>query len=750
MLAYDAVYSFVSFFIGISLAFLLLGAQVAAINHLDPHIALTTFAVANICYAMVSNNVGRVGIKFASFAALFGFLITIASLILSIFVANDSSYWSATIWAFGSYFSQPLFRWIAQELANRHTNVVDNLKLNRKISQSLELGYILPFVLALSEVCQPSARGSLWLAALALSIASFIILINFSVRRKVELPLSSREPPDFVNINSSFKHLLFATACFLFAIGTFRLFLEYAVRVQIQGMSNSFEDNQKLIGLIYVLSGIGAFMLNQLRGKKLSKYSPSAVKIAILGLVIMFLVAISLRKNITGFFVGLAAMEVIARALDRSAFAHILYATGNTVRGHKKAAFRYLQQSMQFILPAILVFLITNKIKSEFFREMHLDLKLSLMGVIVASIATLLFFTMRLDGFLRAMLSEDSKENKTRAILGLEMLQPADFELVLEKILNSSPKKIVAKTAINALSTVHSESSVKLILDQFANGREEIQLAVIQAIRGVRSPTAINFLWRASTGNVGSIAMKARFEATDAMSEIYGAGIVPIIMEGLKDSDDRVVANTIDVLAQFYDKRLVQIFCEFANHPVPRIQANSLLALRKYSKSEKAWRNMMIDRFEKSSQNILPSLLYAMGKSGDRGFCEYIRRLAAKVENVENVSIVERGVAIALISLLDKKGYELFFNIITRKVLNRDVEDAIILFGGVNNEARILTIEYLVEEHARSPRRLGILYSRLKASPLDLHFELALLKAVVKLDEVDEIDKSETAQNVAA
>jgi hypothetical protein len=80
----------------------------------------------------------------------------------------------------------------------------------------------------------------------------------------------------------------------------------------------------------------------------------------------MFLVAISLRKNITGFFVGLAAMEVIARALDRSAFAHILYATGNTVRGHKKAAFRYLQQSMQFILPAILVFLITNKIKSEF------------------------------------------------------------------------------------------------------------------------------------------------------------------------------------------------------------------------------------------------------------------------------------------------------------------------------------------------------------------------------------------------
>jgi hypothetical protein len=420
------------------------------------------------------------------------------------------------------------------------------------------------------------------------------------------------------------------------------------------------------------------------------------------------------------------------------------------VRGHKKSTFRYIQQSMQFILPAVVVFFITNKIKSEFFREMHLDLKLSLMGVIAASIAALLFFTMRLDSFLRVMLSEDSKENKTRAILGLEMLQPVDFELILEKILNSSPKKIVAKTAINALSTVHSESSVKLILDQFANGREEIQLAVIQAIRGVSSPTAINFLWRASTGNVGSIAMKARFEATDAMSEIYGAGIVPIIMEGLKDSDDRVVANTIDVLAQFYDKRLVQIFCEFANHPVPRIQANSLLALRKYSKSEKAWRNMMIDRFEKSSHNILPSLLYAMGKSGDRGFCEYIRRLAAKVENVENVSILERGVAIALISLLDKKGYELFFNIITRKVLNRDVEDAIILFGGVNSEARILTIEYLLEEHARSPRRLSLLYSRLKASPLDLHFELALLKVAVKLEEVDEIDKSDPAQNLAA
>ena len=744
------IYSSISFFIGISLSFLLLGAQVAAISHLDPHIALTTFAVANICYALVSNNVGRVGIKFASFASLFGFAIATASVILSIFVANDSSYWCATIWAFGSYFSQPLFRWIAQELANRHANVVDSLKLNRKISQALELGYILPFVLALSDVCQPSARGSLWLAALSLSMASFIILINFYVRRKVELPLSSREPPDFANINSSYKQLLFATACFLFAIGTFRLFLEYAVRYQIKGMSNSFEENQKLIGLIYVLSGIGAFMLNQLRGKKVSKYSPSAVKIALLGLFVILLVAISLRKNITGFFVGLAAMEVIARALDRSAFAHILHATGNTVRGHKKSTFRYIQQSMQFILPAILVFFITNKIKSEFFREMHLALKLSLMGVIAASIAALLFFTMRLDSFLRVMLSEDSKENKTRAILGLEMLRPFDFELILEKILNSSPKKIVAKTAINALSTVNSESSVKLILDQFANGREEIQLAVIQAMRGVRSPTAINFLWRASTGNVGSIAMKARFEATDAMSEIYGAGIVPIIMEGLKDPDARVVANTIDVLAQFYDRRLVQIFSEFSNHPVPRIQANALLALRKYAKSKKAWRDMMIDRFAKSAQNILPSLLYAMGKSGDRGFSDYIRKLATRVENFESVAIIERGVAIALISLLDKKGYELFFDIVTRKVLNRDVEDAIILFGGVNSEARILTIEYLLEEHARSPRRLSLLYSRLKASPLDLHFELALLKVAVKLEEVDEIDKSNPAQNLAA
>jgi hypothetical protein len=406
---------------------------------------------------------------------------------------------------------------------------------------------------------------------------------------------------------------------------------------------------------------------------------------------------------------------------------------------------------MNYILPAFVVFHIANKINPKiFFVAISTDFQITATTIAGASILALIFFSNRLDKFLRVMLSEGSKENTTRAILGLSMLRPGDFEALMAGVLRDSPKKIVAKAAINALSSVNSESAIRLILDQFPNSREEIQLAVIQAVRGMKNPFAINFLWRASTGNVGSIAMKARFEATDAMSEIYGVSIIPMIMEGLKDDDARVVANTIDVLAQFYDARLVPTFFEFSNHPVARIQANALLALRKYAKSKHLWRAMIIDRFEKSPLNIQPSLLFVMGKSGDRDFCEYIRKTAAIYKTEDGSAIIERGFAIALVSLFDKVGYDLLFDILTRKNLNRDVEDAIVLFGGVNDEARMKAVEYLIDKHARASEKIKLFYSRLKASPLDLHFELELLKFALGPSVLHEVQEVESSKNVAA
>jgi HEAT repeat protein len=426
-------------------------------------------------------------------------------------------------------------------------------------------------------------------------------------------------------------------------------------------------------------------------------------------------------------------------------------ATGNTLRGRRKAVFRYVQQGMNYILPAFVVFYIANKINPKsFFEAISTDFQITATTIAGASILALIYFSNRLDKFLRVMLSEGSKENTTRAILGLTMLRPRDFEVLISSILKNYPKKIVTKAAIKALSSVNSESAIRLILDQFHNAREEIQIAVIQAVRGIKNPFAINFLCRASTGNVGSIAMKARFEATEAISELYGASIVPMIMEGLKDRDARVVANTIDVLAQFYDARLVPTFFEFSNHPVPRIQANALLALRKYARSHRAWRSLIIDRFEKSDLTTQPSLLYVMGKSGDRGFCEYIKKISSSNGVSISSGIIERGVAIALISLFDKAGYDALFKILAKENLNRDVEDAIILFGGVDGEARIRTIEYLIAKHSRMPEKLHLMYSRLKASPLDLHFELELLKLALGPGVAQIIHEPENVKSIAA
>ena len=237
----------------------------------------------------------------------------------------------------------------------------------------------------------------------------------------------------------------------------------------------------------------------------------------------------------------------------------------------------------------------------------------------------------------------------------LSFLRPRNFVNLMKEELIQDQKNYIRKTIIVGLGFSPDGSTTEIIKNEFKHEKEEVQIAVLQALSTQERFEGVSFLMDILSMKVLPKSFQVRLNATKLVAKLYRAKAIPIILEGLNDKDDRVVANVLKLFSLFKNKDLVKYFIKFSQHSTARIRANALMGCYKYKKTRAIYEETIKDSLEQNDSKYLPSFFYIIGALKDKTFMEELNLLALSPTDLPTTYIAP--LSFALISNNQKSGY---------------------------------------------------------------------------------------------
>lgn len=212
---------------------------------------------------------------------------------------------------------------------------------------------------------------------------------------------------------------------------------------------------------------------------------------------------------------------------------------------------------------------------------------------------------------------------------------------------------------LNLLQTTHVDSLSLALLKYF----EAIDVKELDPFSQYKLLETLKDIVKSHASNVlRSLSVKLFIQNGDPLVT------VGFVMESLKDSDDRVVANAVEGLNAVYYPGVIQILLPFLNHPVARVQANAVIALWKYPEIRSQVKAALDSMIGSDDLNKVMSGIYAVGEVKD---VTQVGPLTAKLSDERKE--IARNVPITLLKLGQEQYYE---NVVTI-ILGDDEKQAI-------------------------------------------------------------------------
>lgn len=248
------------------------------------------------------------------------------------------------------------------------------------------------------------------------------------------------------------------------------------------------------------------------------------------------------------------------------------------------------------------------------------------------------------------------EEEKENAIALFDLLEEEDGYQKILSILKSDPSLPVRLNVINTFVALGDEKPAphlfRLLQD---NSEEPLKIAVLRYFDSVPLEKLDPFLRhqffeilkRLSISQSSNIlrAMSVRLWVTKAPLE----NSVPFILERLQDKDERVVANAIEGLNEVHYPGVVTLLKSYCSHPVPRIRANTIIALWKYQEVAEEVRAALRKMVGSSQLGEQMSGIWAVGEVQDHSQKEFLKSLLDSKDPE-----LQRNVPMTLIKLGDK------------------------------------------------------------------------------------------------
>jgi hypothetical protein len=626
----------------------------------------------------------------------------------------------AVLWFFFAIFGYRGLRWMVSLFVIRHLDPARAQTHLWLLIATYEGGMFIPLLLLREMRTTLSPTQIILVTAGLAACGLFLIAYQFLPARNFEVHFSHKEveQPQLTEARS-FKTLALMLSLLTFYFGIFKFSEEYLIRIVLKEKLGSYQAIQhalagyRLLGNAMIVA-VGLYVARRMRK---SHTSP----ILVLAGTMAALLAVATATATTQKFGFFAALE-IARWVGENGFYYLgiqmLLASFTGAFQAKLARKWHLFFYPIAGVPLVLLFYFSDLLMSS--RQEHLLLGIVIVSLVCA-LASVLTMHKSLTATLYAFAASGHKAAAVIAVNALSYLRPRGYEEALDRILALAPKKILRKHIILALGQSPERRSIDRIIREFESEQEEIQIAVVEALQISRNYKAGQFLNRVTQAQiVRPKTIRVRINAAMGLAAMYGRFSIPFLLVGLEDEDPRIVANTLETLSGFRDRKLIPWFQQFAGSSNPRVRANALMGLAAFRGTRETYRAAIREILAGDDLATLSSALYVLGRVEDHTFTEELQRLAAGPKSEQPQ--IRRCLAWALIRLHDPLGYELFDRILA----SGEAPGFMHFFAQLASETRM----DLVRHVATSSKGGGIilrLQQAMQERTFDFHEELDFL-----------------------
>lgn len=625
------------------------------------------------------------------------------------------------LWVFSLQFFSETSRLVQVELCNRYVNPAQVGSFHYFNLIGYEMGTLSASLLILTTGMEKKSPFFISKISLVLAFVwAAIVLYRFGHRRQLEVRFTHRpiDPKLLVPITKAvFLGFLF----FALSTGIFRQFQDFQVKSLIKANSNGSSEIFKNILLVYSLGSFLTILISTLFGvlSYRTRLSPfKAIGFAGLFLFLVQGLAFFVPNKETFFFLGSSA-----RGLERGIYGPNMILLLSFFVPFQRLGLRFMHHAV-LLSGCGLIFLVLSVLQTLYPTGFLLQISpwLTLVGAlgmfVVAYISTKNF---------SKFFTESLKGGKVSSILsatGLSYIRPRGYSTLMKELLAENPKKLLRKTIILGLGYAQEETALETVIQEFKSDKEEIQLAVMEAVRNSRSYRGTNFILNVCLSGRDTHSLSVRLNAALLVSSLFGDKAIALLMIGLEDKDPRIVANSLEALGLLRNKGLAIVFKRFINHPTVRVRANALMGLGMLSEHRTFYR----EEISRELMNPLStaSYLYVIGRVRDKSFTDKLIELVKDTdEKLSSEELqIQRLVAWALTQMGSVEGRLLWWKLLKKNYAQNENTDSIFhFFGQLDQGLRYSCVEEWITSEVDSKSVAMKVSEILKKSRFDFHDE---------------------------
>ena len=644
----------ISTLIGAVVQINIIGSRAFLVSQMNPIYAVWTGIIAGLINTLFFKYASSPTIKFAYYGAILSIIHAFISFLLP-YLPISSEFMSLT-WITFSALSVGICRWLTVEMAHKYLDPARAQSFFSYLSSFLGLGFILTYVIFTIFNLNLTPSETLITSGVLFTLISVLILFGFSPKHILEIKFEKikSESEDLNKIE--YKNLRFYFIILCFVMGGLKVIFGYLINIQLKNYLVTFEKINSTVINYSVVASILIIISGLVLGYLTTKKRISPIKIIVISkYTLIFFSLICLFFNQFELFI---ILEVVQKFIGQGVMTTSFQQIVNTFIDNHKKSFRSYHQLFYYTLTGPIlgaIFYITNKL--SFIIETR---TLLIITVLISSIGiySSYRFAFEFKNFLDKYLHSLSMTAKIFATQMLSFLRPKTFIETMKMELEKDQSNYLRKTMILGLGYSDDGQTVKIIKNQFKHEKEEIQIAVLNALSINQRFEGVSFIMDILNRKVLPKSFQVRVNATQIIAKIYDTKAIPLILVGLKDDDPRVIANVLETLSLFKNEGIVRYFIKFSNHDIARVKANALMGCYKYPQTRPLYNQIVGDIFDQHDQRLLPSIFYIIGRLRDKTFTSQLIKIAE--QKIENIPITFRGpLAYALINLNKKRGYEI-------------------------------------------------------------------------------------------
>ena len=231
-------------------------------------------------------------------------------------------------------------------------------------------------------------------------------------------------------------------------------------------------------------------------------------------------------------------------------------------------------------------------------------------------------------------------------------------ENLLQLLKQQQTPRLIRKNIILSLGYIHSEYYLQDIFKQIDFNDQITQLATLHALSQYKSIQVQAFFFNLLfTQRLKSFSAKVHL--IHMIVQQFGKKIIPILMFGLQNKNQRIVANTIEVIGEIKSKSNITLFLPYLESPYNRTRAQAIIALYRYHTVRKQCLIALYKLFLSKKRRQINSALYIIGKLKLKAFKMHVVPLLTSSDQD-----IQRNATFCLIQLDYEPAYNQLFTLL--------------------------------------------------------------------------------------